>query len=247
MKRIILLTSWLGLSLSLYSFPMQAQTCPHSNSPQSTAYMLRQDYKRCEGIRAFDASVDLSLISFSLGRIQPAKELALEIPILANQLQPKVRVQHPQKYYQLDPLELRRVQNRFQFQWNNDVLTAENIPAEGLRATAYFLSGSQRIYVPVILGRGVDKYNIILSSGRRVKIPLFQILHREQVVYSSSRATFQPRGQIAFTWNGRTPDSRIAPRGRYVLRVNAEQEQDNALTRPASLNITFEHDPQWLN
>jgi flagellar hook assembly protein FlgD len=102
------------------------------------------------------------------------------------------------------------------------------------------------IYVPVIFGRSAGKYDIVLSSDRRASITEFKIVQRDKVIYTTSRPDFQPKGQIPFTWNGCTTDDKLAPAGLYELRVTAKLEQDDAPPRPASMNLTFAHNPQWL-
>ena len=240
-KRTIPLFSLLVSSLSFNVLTAQAQSCPNVNNPQSTAYIQRDQDKRCEGIQASDISGDFSLISFTVGQLKPANTLTLQVPDRLNHRLPNVHVLSRDKSYQLDLLQLHSQGDRFRGQWADYVLKTENIPLDSLRATAFVRSGSQLIYLPVILSSGSGKYAIVLSSERRVRILFFQILHNGKKFYNSSRNTFQPKGQINFSWDGHN-----APAGRYELRVKAELEQDNAPPEPVSINVAFEHDPQWL-
>lgn len=240
MKKEILL-----LSLLLLEFmppAVQAQVCSKGNT-QSTAYIQREDDKRCEGITPIDASGSFSIISLTIGRITTlSNALKIEVP---SSNPPKVRVRSFAKNYQLDPIALRPNGSRHEFQWSNFVLKNENIPVNSLRATAY-VSAGQIVYVPVIFSRSAGKYDIVLSSDRRASITEFKIVQKGKVIYNTTRTDFQPKGQIPFTWNGRSNDGKLAPAGWYELRVNAKLEQDDSPPRPASVNITFSHNPQWL-
>ncbi|MBW4582822.1 MAG: hypothetical protein KME42_24915 [Tildeniella nuda ZEHNDER 1965/U140] len=248
MKRLVFYSSFLIslISLSLSTIPAQAQPCQKINNAQSTAYGLREQDRRCEGIRAEDISGDFSLISLTLGKIQPSSILKLQVPDRANGQEPKVLVTSKKKNYQLDPLEFRYSGGVFQVQWSDGVIRAAGISLDSLRAIASVRSGVQKVYLPVILSPGAGQYQIVLSNERPAKIPIFQILRNGTVVYSDARNTFQPKGQIKFTWQGRDRAGNPLPAGRYELRVKADLEQDNAPPQPASVSVAFEHDPKWL-
>ncbi len=239
---------WLNLLLitivALMTQPASAQTCREGNTRSST-YMLREDDKRCEGLGSVQIASPFELVSFSIGRMTTLSDrLKLEVPNRNNQ-RPKVRVRSFPKNYQLDPLTLNPRGSRYQFQWSNFVLDRENIEPNTLRATA-FVSAGKLIYLPVIFSPAAGKYDITLYSNHRSKISELKILQNNQTIYSTSRSNFQPKGQIPFTWNGRTADGKIAPAGLYELRVTAQLEQDDAPPATASINITFAHNPQWL-
>jgi hypothetical protein len=242
MKKRILLLSFLLLSIMPPS--VQAQSCSRGNT-QFTAYMQRENDKRCEGVSPIDVSGAFSLISLSIGRIANlSNPLKLEVP---SSNPPKVRVRSFAfaKNYQLDPIALRPKGLRHQFYWDNFVLRNANIPVNSLRAIAYVNAG-RIVYVPVIFSPSAGKYDIVLSSDRRASITVLKIVQKGKVIYSTSRTEFQPKGQIPFTWNGRNNDGKLAPAGWYELHVNAKLEQDDSPPRPASVNITFSHNPQWL-
>lgn len=249
MKKQLVLVNLLLLSLGFFLVPnTQAQECPKISNTRSTAYIQREGDKRCEGVKNI-SEIDkfFSLISFTVGRINNLPNtLQLEVPIpKINQAVPKVRLLSFVKNYQLDTLDLSKKGNRYQFKWSNFVLKSENIDPNTLRATAYIHDG-KKVYLPVILNFGAGEYNIVLNSDNRVSITEFNILKNNRIIYQTSRPNFQPKGQIYFTWNGRTEDGKIAPEGLYELRVIGKQEQDEAPAQPVSLNITFAHNPQWL-
>jgi flagellar basal-body rod modification protein FlgD len=188
---------------------------------------------------------NFEIVSLTVGRIATlSNPLKLQVPNRNNQ-SPKVRVRSFPKNYQLDPLNLNLKGSRYQFQWSDFVLKRENINPTSLRATA-FVNEGQLIYLPVIFSTSAGQYDIIVNANSRAKISEFKILQNNKTIYSTSRPNFQPKGQIPFTWNGRTSNGNPAPAGLYQLRVTAQLEQDDAPPRPASINITFAHNPQWL-
>lgn len=244
MKKSFIALNLTILSLILVSFfPIQAQNCGTGNT-RSSNYIQRDNDKRCEGIAPIDIAGSFSLISLSIGRIREMTDsLKLEVPSRNNQ-EPKVRVRSVPKNYQLDPLTLRPQGSRYQFKWSNYVIDREDIALESLRATAYISEG-RLIYLPVIFNQA-KTYDIVFFSNARSQIKELQILQNNEVIYETSRPNWQPKGEIFFTWDGRTSDGKLAKAGLYELRVKALLEQDDAPPRNAPINITFEHNPQWL-
>ncbi|WP_430015044.1 FlgD immunoglobulin-like domain containing protein [Microcystis protocystis FBCC-A270] len=244
MKKSFIALNLTILSLILVSFfPIQAQNCGTGNT-RSSNYIQRDNDKRCEGIAPIDIAGSFSLISLSIGRIREMTDpLKLEVPSRNNRA-PKVIVRSVPKNYQLDPLTLRPQGSRYQFKWSNYVIDREDIALESLRATA-FISDGKLIYLPVIFNPA-KTYDIVLFANARSQIKELQILQNNEVIYETSRPNWQPKGEIFFTWDGRTSDGKLAKAGLYELRVKALLEQDNAPPRNAPTNITFEHNPQWL-
>jgi len=244
MKKSFIALNLTILSLILVSFfPIQAQNCGTGNT-RSSNYIQRDNDKRCEGIAPIDIAGSFSLISLSIGRIREMTDsLKLEVPSRNNRA-PKVIVRSVPKNYQLDPLTLRPQGSRYQFKWSNYVIDREDIALESLRATAS-ISDGKLIYLPVIFNQATT-YDIVLFSNVRSQIKELQILQNNKVIYETSRPNWQPKGEIFFTWDGRTSDGKLAKAGLYELRVKALLEQDDAPPRNAPINITFEHNPQWL-
>ncbi|TRU34506.1 MAG: hypothetical protein EWV50_00540 [Microcystis aeruginosa Ma_MB_F_20061100_S20] len=244
MKKSFIVLNLTILSLILVSlFPIQAQNCGTGNT-RSSNYIQRDNDKRCEGIAPIDIAGSFSLISLSIGRIREMTDsLKLEVPSRNNRA-PKVIVRSLPKNYQLDPLTLRPQGSRYQFKWSNYVINREDIALESLRATAS-ISDGKLIYLPVIFNQATT-YDIVLFSNARSQIKELQILQNNKVIYETSRPNWQPKGEIFFTWDGRTSDGKLAKAGLYELRVKALLEQDDAPPRNAPINITFEHNPQWL-
>jgi hypothetical protein len=244
MKKSFIVLNLTILSLILVSFfPIQAQNCGTGNT-RSSNYIQRDNDKRCEGIAPIDIAGSFSLISLSIGRIREMTDsLKLEVPSRNNRA-PKVIVRSVPKNYQLDPLTLRPQGSRYQFKWSNYVIDREDIALESLRATAS-ISDGKLIYLPVIFNQA-KTYDIVLFSNVRSQIKELQILQNNEVIYETSRPNWQPKGEIFFTWDGRTSDGKLAKAGLYELRVKALLEQDDAPPRNAPINITFEHNPQWL-
>lgn len=244
MKKSFIVLNLTILSLILVSFfPIQAQNCGTGNT-RSSNYIQRDNDKRCEGIAPIDIAGSFSLISLSIGRIREMTDpLKLEVPSRNNRA-PKVIVRSVPKNYQLDPLTLRPQGSRYQFKWSNYVIDREDIALESLRATAS-ISDGKLIYLPVIFNQATT-YDIVFFSNARSQIKELQILQNNEVIYETSRPNWQPKGEIFFTWDGRTSDGKLAKAGLYELRVKALLEQDDAPPRNAPINITFEHNPQWL-
>jgi len=244
MKKSFIALNLTILSLILVSFfPIQAQNCGTGNT-RSSNYIQRDNDKRCEGIAPIDIAGSFSLISLSIGRIREMTDsLKLEVPSRNNRA-PKVIVRSLPKNYQLDPLTLRPQGSRYQFKWSNYVIDREDIALESLRATAS-ISDGKLIYLPVIFNPA-KTYDIVLFANARSQIKELQILQNNEVIYETSRPNWQPKGEIFFTWDGRTSDGKLAKAGLYELRVKALLEQDDAPPRNAPINITFEHNPQWL-
>jgi flagellar basal-body rod modification protein FlgD len=244
MKKSFIVLNLTILSLILVSFfPIQAQNCGTGNT-RSSNYIQRDNDKRCEGIAPIDIAGSFSLISLSIGRIREMTDsLKLEVPSRNNRA-PKVIVRSVPKNYQLDPLTLRPQGSRYQFKWSNYVIDREDIALESLRATAS-ISDGKLIYLPVIFNQATT-YDIVLYANVRSQIKELQILQNNKVIYETSRPNWQPKGEIFFTWDGRTSDGKLAKAGLYELRVKALLEQDDAPPRNAPINITFEHNPQWL-
>lgn len=245
MKKSFIVLNLTILSLILVSLfpPIQAQNCGTGNT-RSSNYIQRDNDKRCEGIAPIEIAGSFSLISLSIGRIREMTDsLKLEVPSRNNRA-PKVIVRSLPKNYQLDPLTLRPQGSRYQFKWSNYVIDREDIALESLRATAS-ISDGKLIYLPVIFNQATT-YDIVLFSNARSQIKELQILQNNEVIYETSRPNWQPKGEIFFTWDGRTSDGKLAKAGLYELRVKALLEQDDAPPRNAPINITFEHNPQWL-
>lgn len=244
MKKSFIVLNLTILSLILVSFfPIQAQNCGTGNT-RSSNYIQRDNDKRCEGIAPIDIAGSFSLISLSIGRIREMTDpLKLEVPSRNNRA-PKVIVRSVPKNYQLDPLTLRPQGSRYQFKWSNYVIDREDIALESLRATAS-ISDGKLIYLPVIFNQA-KTYDIVFFSNARSQIKELQILQNNKVIYETSRPNWQPKGEIFFSWDGRTSDGKLAKAGLYELRVKALLEQDDAPPRNAPINITFEHNPQWL-
>lgn len=245
MKKSFIVLNLTILSLILVSLfpPIQAQNCGTGNT-RSSNYIQRDNDKRCEGIAPIDIAGSFSLISLSIGQIREMTDsLKLEVPSRNNRA-PKVIVRSLPKNYQLDPLTLRPQGSRYQFKWSNYVIDREDIALESLRATAS-ISDGKLIYLPVIFNQA-KTYDIVFFSDVRSQIKELQILQNNKVIYETSRPNWQPKGEIFFTWDGRTSDGKLAKAGLYELRVKALLEQDDAPPRNAPINITFEHNPQWL-
>ncbi|MUG96240.1 hypothetical protein F7734_29425 [Scytonema sp. UIC 10036] len=235
----VFLTSLLFF-LNLSHFPARA-SCPEGN-PRSTEYIRRNQPTRCEGIRREPISGNsLRLISIAIRNISSYGEtLSLQIPRINGGSNPQIKVQSLDKNYQLDNPSLSADASGFKFIWDTYVLKRENVPVDSLRALAYFLSGSQPIHIPVILGNSSGIYEFVFYTPSRAKFSTFEILREGKQVYSSPRNNFRS-GEIAFTWDGSK-----APAGRYEIHFIANIEPINQPAQSLERRLVFEHNPNWL-
>ncbi|MBE9007326.1 hypothetical protein IQ259_20205 [Fortiea sp. LEGE XX443] len=241
----IILASLVILTLS--HLPAAA-SCPEGR-PNTTDYIRRKSPNRCEGIKEELLSGNsLTLISIVTRNIASyGKTLTLQVPQIRNGKNPQVIVQSfgDNYRYQLDDLLLSNNNSRFRFSWNTYVLRQAKIPANTLRASASYLLGSQKVYVPVILGQSSGKYEFAFYSESRVKFTSFKIVkidskNKETTVYSTTQPN-PKSGETVFTWDGRN-----APSGRYKIHYVAFIEQRNQPSERIERPIEFEHNPNWL-
>lgn len=226
---------------------LAAYSCPSGN-PRDTIYQ-RRDQNRCEGINpSIRVNAGVNLISLATRSIpEPLGDtMNLEVPHLPGLTNPKVSLRSQAKRYQLDNLILRKELSHFIFTWPTYVLKKEKVPVNTLRALALVNQGSQPVLIPVTIGKSSGKYEFVLRSDAPATIRTFQIRSLNgQVIYTSPSRSSQG-GEIIFTWDGRKKDKSITPKGRYELKIFAEEEQYGKPPEPTNIQIQFEHDPNWL-
>lgn len=242
-------------SLLIFSFScLKAQaSCPQGN-PDSTEYIRRQTPNRCEGIKPEPISGNsLKFISIATRNITSlGNNLTLQVPQLKGANKPVVTIKSlgDNYLYQLDDLSFSQNQNnsRFLFSWSTNILKKANIPANSLRAAAYYDFGNQPVYVPVILGQTSGQYEFVFYSESRVRFISFQIVPKgkgKSTVYKTSSPN--PRdGETIFTWDGRQANRRQAPAGTYEMHYIAQIDQRNGRSERIERQVTFEHNPNWL-
>jgi len=242
MNRPLAYIPLLLLNLLLFNPLTQAkdQNC-QSGSSKNTAYMRRENDSRCEGIMTPNAAgADFRISSFAIGQLQPTKNLILKIPKIAKLSEPDVLVQSTQKYYQLIPLQLKPQGQQWQFQWQNNILAAENIALNQLRTKAI----SDNVLIPVRLSNN-SAYDIRVYTGDPSKTITFKIQQKNgQEIYSQTVSN-QPKKEVKFLWKGKTNQGKIVPPGRYILSINAVLETSNG-DQTKTLTQQFEHNPAWL-
>jgi flagellar basal-body rod modification protein FlgD len=221
-------------------------SCP-TGQRNSTAYIRRSSLNRCEGIRAQPVSGSaFEVVSFTAGDMPSQNQLSVAIPS-SREREPIVTIQSLSKNYLLNPLEFEFQNGRHRFTWSAvEVIQPAQVPVNSLRAVAYVNTQGSQIYYPVIFPRVSSSYRFVIYSQRRLKRVSLQILREGRVAHRIVRNTTQPRGELAFEWNGRTEDGQEAPAGRYQLRVEAVQEIPDSPPRSANIGLTFLHNPQWL-
>jgi flagellar basal-body rod modification protein FlgD len=234
----IFFTSLLLVSLSY--LPAQA-SCREGNL-RSTEYIRRNQPNRCEGIQREPISGNsLRLISIAIRNIPSYGEtLIMQIPRINDGSNPQVKLQSLDKNYQLDSPSLSPNSSGYSFSWDTYVLKKEKIPADSLRALAYFNLGSESVHIPVILGETSGKYEFVFYTPSRAKFSTFEILRDGKRVYSSPLNNARS-GEIVFNWDGRN-----APAGRYELHIVANIEPIRQPAQRFERRFFFEHDPNWL-
>ncbi|MEH2026037.1 hypothetical protein [Nostoc sp.] len=236
----IILASLLILSVS--HLPAAASCL--KGDPKSIDYIQRKPPNRCEGIKEEQLSGNsLSLISIATRNLTSfAKTLTVQIPRISGGENPQVIVKSlgDNYHYQMDDLLLSNNGSRFSFSWDTYVLRQAKIPANSLRAVAYYDLGSQPVYVPVILGQTSGKYEFVFYSQDRVRFTTFEILSKDQpAIYSTSRPNSK-KGETIFSWDGN------APAGRYELHYVAFIDRRDQPSDRIERRVVFEHNPNWL-
>lgn len=226
-----------AVSFSLTQKPVAA--CP-SNASNYLAYQQRNSPDRCEGIRRQAIGSSVELVSFATKRLDRTfnNTLTLRVPNLGPT--PSVVLRSYQgRRYQLDRFPLQRNASEYRFNLATDILTRANIPPQSLRAIAE-LPGNQPIYVPVIVDRPSEKYELVFYSPARTLISSLEIRRDNEAIHQDSRPN-PSRGEIRFTW-----DAKNQPAGRYQLRVRYElQQRGQPPEKGVDLRL-FYHDPAWL-
>jgi hypothetical protein len=244
MNSFTIAINFLVLAAFFISPLARADTPPcRSGNTKNTAYMLRPDDSRCEGIVDPEAArSDFNLSSFTVGMLQPADKLVLRIPKSGDLSKPDVFVQSSVRYYRLKPLILSSLSDRWQFQWSSSVLRQVNIVPTSLRSIAR----AGDTILPVLLSRS-PVYTIYIYTGGHVKTITLHISQSNGKQIYSQTLTDRPGDEVSFTWNGRTQKGDLATTGHYILKVEAQVEQRNAPSESRTYTVQFEHNPAWLN
>lgn len=210
---------------------LPAQACDSGN-PQSIDY-IKRDNNRCEGIKNRRVTGGVNLISFATRSIpQLGSTLKLAVPQVYRET-PEITVRSMVKDYQLDSISPQKVPQFYIFTWATQVINSAGVPKDSLRATAF--NPSNRVYLPVILGKTSGKYEFILYSSKPAKINSFKILLNNKVVHTSS-PKISTGGEIVFIW-----DAKTATAGNYQLLYEVETGG-----RKFSKKESFQHNPKWL-
>lgn len=236
---------WLPLALTTLSLWGLAHLSPAVAcdlvEPGSTDYGL-QDDNRCEGVRdrvSVSGSLDLiSLTSTQGGSLRG--DLNIRVPYVADTGTPYFLMQEINSRYALDNLPF-RVQGSFHtYRLATRILTRIGIDTiDDLRAIA--VNGSQRVYLPTLLGPDDNQYRFVFYSVDTVRF-LEAGIRRGDSVSVSWGSQGARRGEKDFEWT----TAADAPAGRYEFYYEAEIEQGNRPAERISRRLPFEHDPRWL-
>lgn len=243
MKPVIVSVCSLGLAMMLLPVAAQRPPCDRGNTKNS-AYMFRENQKRCEGITTKEvARGDFDISSLTIGQLQSNRRLTLRVPKVANLPKPQMRVQAAKQFYELIPLELTNTGSQWQFDWSDEVLRSENILPDSLRSFAE----AGNVLLPVLFSRG-SKYNIrIYTGGARARTITLRLLARDgQSELYRQTLRNQPSDEVLFVWDGRDQRKKVAPTGQYTIKVEAQLEQRNAPPETRTRTRQLFHNPAWL-
>jgi FlgD Ig-like domain len=246
MKQSLLCLS-LGLLSLAFLLPLahSQPKCKKGNT-KNTAYMLRDNDPRCEGIIDPDASgSEFNLSSLAVGQLQTGSKLSLAIPKIPNLPKPQVRINSiPPRYYQLDSLDLKDQGSQWQFTWQNDILRQENISLTSLRSIAQ----AGDVVVPVLFSKPNPPaaYDIRINTSSRAQKATLKILKNSDKPLYSATLLNQPSTEVRFSWNGKNQQGKSVPAGIYTLIVEALIERRNAPPETRRLTRQFAHNSAWL-
>lgn len=209
-------------------------------APDSIEYSLRED-NRCEGVRSeisVNGSLDLISLTSSTGGTL-GRNLQIRVPRYDSN-RPAFLMREPSSRYQWDSLPFSEQGDFYTYSLTTRILNRAGITdIESLRARA--VTGTQRVYLPTILGQATDSYRFVFYSVDTVKFTTAGI-RRGNNVYVSWGTQTARSGEKAFEWTG----VRNMPAGRYEFYYEAEIDQGRRAPERLSRSIVFEHDPDLL-
>lgn len=221
---------------SLTSLPIKA--CP-AGQPGSIDY-IRRENNRCEGIKKrtlISGSIELiSLTASSDGSL--SKDLSIQVPKVSSN-QPHVLIRGIEKRYQLDKIKFIDRGEFYSFILPTTILKKASISLNNLRAIS--TTGSQVIYLPVILNNPRQKYRFVFFSTNKASFKEVEIRQGRKGIVKW-RIQNSRRGEKIFEWE---PGS--LPAGRYEFYYKVEIEQLNSPSRVLVRSLTFEHNPLWFS
>lgn len=229
----------LGLLILWCSTTTLGRTCELSEA-DSIEYSLQED-NRCEGVQSqIEVSGSLDLVSFTSstgGSLNGT--LLIRIP----------RFYRRKPFFQMMENSSRYVLNNVPFLPQNTFysykLPTNRLKQNGIKRIealhAIAVSGTQRVYLPTLLGNPTNSYRFVFYSVDHVRFVKAQILRGEDV-YASWGAQGSRRGPKAFEWEG----AKNAPAGRYEFFYIAEIEQGKHPPERIVRRISFEHNPKLL-
>jgi len=224
---------WFAVGWLLLGFqPAVAELC-QSGHPDSLAY-IRRDGNRCEGLLDHhQVSGQFELIGFYTTTLtqEYSNTMTIQVPGTEN-MEPEVEIQSFYRNYRLDRLELSSKAGEARFVLDTKVLQDAGIPPNTLRALAYAVPDSSRMYFPVILEKAAAQYRFVLYSPQRQEFPKLEIRHNGQVIHSDSRG-IPTQGEFFFTW-----EDKNAPAGTYELHVVNGEGRKRV--------YRFRHHPNWF-
>ncbi|MFN9622265.1 MAG: hypothetical protein ACK587_05455 [Cyanobacteriota bacterium] len=217
--------------------------CPSREDPRSTAYQLRTQMERCEGIRGSRpiVAIGLRLASYTIGeakrerRAEWGEVIRLQVP--AGLEATVVTVQARGGDYQMTPLRLGSPRQGWRaFEWGAGLILRENISPSQLRATALLRQpGDADQWLPVkFTPAGV--YSLVIASNGALPVANVRILGPGKRLVQECSGPTRLETELLCNWDGRNE-----PAGTYILVARSAEGRGNLL------NVSLRHDPRWLS
>mgnify|MGYP001793736429 CR=1 FL=1 len=203
----------------------------------SLDYALQED-NRCEGIQdRIQVSGSLDLISFtSTNGGSLGTTVRIRVP-RRDRNQPFFRMQEPESRWLLERVPFTSQGDFYLYNLSTRILNGSDVDdLDDLRAIA--VTGTQRVYLPTLLGSPARGYEFVFYSVDRVKFLKAEVRGTDIAWGPQGART----GEKSFGWS----NANQTPAGRYEFYYEAEIEQGNRAPELIRRSIAFWHNPDWL-
>ena len=158
-----------------FSFPAYADedTC-QTGDKATYAYQLYPD-GHCEGIPdGRPISGQFELMSFSSGSVGSKFPSSLTL-IIPNQSKPSLNLQSSHRNYKVNNLPLKSRGKGLAYDLDTKGLDRAGIPPNKMTYLAFIGKNSNRIYLPVVLGKTNGSYQFTVGGPKDMKLSQFEI------------------------------------------------------------------------
>lgn len=214
-----------------FSFPAYADedTC-QTGDKATYAYQLYPD-GHCEGIPdGRPISGQFALISFFSGSVGSRFPSSLTL-IIPSQSKPSLNLQSHSRNYKVNNLPLKSKGKGLAYDLDTKGLNRADIQPDSMTYLAFIDKNSNRVYLPVVLGKANGSYQFIVNGPKYMKLSQFEIRQSGTAIYRSP-SNVEKMTHI-LTW-----EYGKAKKGSYELYL----KDGEGRTR----SFTFEHNPNLL-